>query len=221
MKTMELVNMLATGTGRQAGADSRAVARHAAARMAVALALGLLGAALLLAILYGVRSDLRQLLQQPLFWMKVSFPLAALLAGQVAAARLARPGMRIGLGPATALLLPPAVLWLAGGSWLALAPPSQRLELLLGSSWEVCSLNVALLSLPTLATMLWFLRGFAPTRLRAAGAVAGLVAGAQGVLVYTLYCVEMAPPFWGVWYVLGVLLPTLAGAWCGPWLLRW
>jgi len=53
------------------------------------------------------------------------------------------------------------------------------------------------------------------------GAVAGLVAGAQGVLVYSLYCVEMAPPFWGVWYVLGVALPTGAGALCGPWLLRW
>ena len=155
------------------------------------------------------------------FWMKVSFPLAALLAGQLAASRLALPGMRMGLAPAAGLLLPPALLWLAGGSWLALAPPSQRLDLLLGSSWEVCSANVALLSLPTLASMLWFLRGMAPTQLRAAGAVAGLVAGAQGVLVYSLYCVEMAPPFWGVWYVLGVALPTGAGALCGPWLLRW
>ncbi|MFX7052484.1 NrsF family protein, partial [Acinetobacter baumannii] len=26
---------------------------------------------------------------------------------------------------------------------------------------------------------------------------------------------------WGVWYVLGVALPTGAGALCGPWLLRW
>lgn len=221
MKTMELVNMLAAGTERQAAGGRPVMLRHVTARMAVALALGLLGALLLLAALYGVRSDLGQLLQAPLFWMKVSFPLAALLAGQMAAARLARPGVRIGLGPAAALLLPPLVLWLAGGSWLALAPPSQRLELLLGSSWEVCSLNVALLSLPTLATMLWFMRGLAPTRLHAAGAVAGLVAGAQGVLVYSLYCVEMAPPFWGVWYVLGVALPTLAGAWSGPWLLRW
>ncbi|WP_069374403.1 DUF1109 domain-containing protein [Herbaspirillum seropedicae] len=221
MKTMELVNMLAAGTGDSSCPGQRSLARNAAARMAVALAVGLMGAALLLALLYGVRSDLRTLLQQPLFWMKVSFPLAALSAGQLAATRLARPGMRIGLGPAAALLLPPCVLWLAGGVWLALAPPSQRLELLLGSSWEVCSANVALLSLPTLATMLWFLRGLAPTQLRAAGAAAGLVAGAQGVLVYSLYCVEMAPPFWGVWYVLGVALPTAAGAWCGPWLLRW
>nr|WP_050468032.1 DUF1109 domain-containing protein [Herbaspirillum chlorophenolicum] len=213
---MELVDMLAAGTG-----GSRRLPGGAGTRMAVALAAGLGGSALLLAIIYGVRSDMPELLLQPLFWLKVSFPLAVLLAAQAAAARLARPGMRIGVGPAAALLLPPAVLWLAGAGWLALAPPSQRLELLLGSTWEVCSLNVALLSLPTLASMFWFMRGLAPTRLAAAGAIAGLVAGAQGVLVYSLYCVEMAPPFWGVWYVLGVLAPTLLGAWLGPVLLRW
>jgi hypothetical protein len=31
----------------------------------------------------------------------------------------------------------------------------------------------------------------------------------------------MAPPFWGIWYVLGVLGPTLLGALSGPVLLRW
>lgn len=217
MKTMELVDMLAAGAG-QAGSGRRGAA---GARMAVALAGGLAGSALLLAVIYGVRSDMPELLAQPLFWLKVSFPLAVLLAAQAAAARLARPGMRIGIGPAAALLLPPAALWLAGAGWLALAPPSQRLELVLGSTWEVCSLNVALLSLPTLAAMFWFMRGLAPTRLAAAGAITGLVAGAQGVLVYSLYCVEMAPSFWGVWYVLGVLAPTALGALSGPILLRW
>ncbi|EOA02175.1 hypothetical protein HFRIS_023957, partial [Herbaspirillum frisingense GSF30] len=101
---MELVNMLAAGTEGQAAGGRPVMLRHVTARMAVALALGLLGALLLLAALYGVRSDVRQLLQAPLFWMKVSFPLAALLAGQMAAARLARPGVRIGPGPAAALL---------------------------------------------------------------------------------------------------------------------
>lgn len=217
MKTMELVNMLAAGTG---GAGKRRSTGDGA-RMALALAAGLGGSALLLATIYGVRSDMPALLLQPLFWLKVSFPLAVLLAAQAAAARLARPGVRIGLGPAAALLLPPAALWLSGAGWLALAPPSQRLELLLGSTWEVCSGNVALLSLPTLVAMFWFMRGLAPTRLMTAGAIAGLVAGAQGVLVYSLYCVEMAPPFWGVWYVLGVAAPTLVGALSGPVLLRW
>lgn len=218
MKTMELVNLLAAGTG---GTGGKHLASSDGARMAIALATGLGGAALLLAIIYGVRSDMPALLLQPLYWLKVSFPLAVLLAAQAAAVRLARPGIKIGLGPAAALILPPLALWLAGAGWLALAPPSQRLELLLGATWEVCSLNIALLSLPTLAAMFWFMRGRAPTRLMAAGAIAGLVAGAQGVLVYSLYCVEMAPPFWGIWYVLGMLAPTLLGALAGPLLLRW
>lgn len=218
MKTMELVNLLAAGTG---GTNGKHLASGDGARMAIALAAGLGGAALLLAIIYGVRSDMPALLLQPLYWLKVSFPLAVLLAAQAAAVRLARPGIKIGLGPAAALILPPLALWLAGAGWLALAPPSQRLELLLGATWEVCSLNIALLSLPTLAAMFWFMRGRAPTRLMAAGAVAGLVAGAQGVLVYSLYCVEMAPPFWGIWYVLGMLAPTLLAALSGPVLLRW
>jgi hypothetical protein len=216
MKTMELVEMLAAGGNAKPGRIGLA-----GPRMGMALALGLAGSALLLAAVYGVRSDMPELLRQPLFWLKVSFPLAVLLAAQAIAVRLARPGMRVGLGPATRLALPPAALWLAGACWLALAPSSLRLELLLGTTWEVCSLNIALLSLPTLASMFWFMRGLAPTRLATAGAIAGLVAGAQGVLVYSLYCVEMAPPFWGVWYVLGMLAPTAVGALCGPLLLRW
>jgi hypothetical protein len=40
-------------------------------------------------------------------------------------------------------------------------------------------------------------------------------------LVYTLHCPELAAPFLGLWYVLGMLLPALAGAALGPWLLRW
>lgn len=214
MNTKQLVAMLAHG----GGASPAALAPR---RMGVALSAGLACSALLLALIYGVRADMPELLRQPLFWLKVSFPLAVLLAALSAAARLARPGMLVGHGAAIALVLPPATLWLAGACWLALAPPSLRVGLVLGSTWQVCSLNVALLSLPTLATMFWFLRGLAPTRLVAAGAMAGLVAGAQGVIVYSLYCVEMAPPFWGVWYVLGMLAPAALGALAAPALLRW
>jgi hypothetical protein len=61
----------------------------------------------------------------------------------------------------------------------------------------------------------------APTRLRIAGAAAGFAAGAAGALVYTLHCPEMAAPFLGIWYVLGMLIPTAVGAALGPSLLRW
>jgi hypothetical protein len=61
----------------------------------------------------------------------------------------------------------------------------------------------------------------APTRLRLAGAAGGLAAGAAGALVYTLHCPELAAPFLASWYVLGMLIPTAAGALLGPRLLRW
>jgi hypothetical protein len=39
--------------------------------------------------------------------------------------------------------------------------------------------------------------------------------------VYTLHCPEMTAPFLGIWYVLGMLIPTAVGAELGPSLLRW
>jgi RNA polymerase sigma-70 factor (ECF subfamily) len=54
-----------------------------------------------------------------------------------------------------------------------------------------------------------------------AGAVAGLLSGAVGALIYCLHCPELAAPFIGFWYLLGILIPTAAGALFGPRLLRW
>ena len=47
------------------------------------------------------------------------------------------------------------------------------------------------------------------------------LAGAIGALVYCLHCPELAPPFLGFWYLLGMLIPAAAGAALGPRLLRW
>ena len=65
------------------------------------------------------------------------------------------------------------------------------------------------------------LRGLAPTRLRAAGMVAGGLAGAAAALVYAVHCNEMALPFLAVWYVLGMFVPAALGAAAGPRFLRW
>lgn len=65
------------------------------------------------------------------------------------------------------------------------------------------------------------MRGLAPTRLALAGAASGLLAGALGALVYALHCTEIAAPFLGIWYVIGMLIPTAIGALLGPRMLRW
>jgi hypothetical protein len=65
------------------------------------------------------------------------------------------------------------------------------------------------------------MKGLAPTRLRLAGAAAGLLAGTTGALVYCLHCPELEAPFLGFWYLLGMLIPTAVGALLGSRLLRW
>lgn len=213
MKTDQLVALLAAGAAP--------VAPHAVARrFAAALALGGLGAVLLLVFWLGLRPDLAQLARLPLFWVKPAFPAALAGAALLAAARLARPGMRlgrVGLGLAWPLLL----VWLVGAGMLAAAAPEQRLALVFGETWASCPFNVALLSLPLFVTLLWAMKGLAPTRLALAGAAAGLLAGALGALVYALHCPESSLTFLGIWYVLGMAIPTVAGALLGPRLLRW
>ena len=54
---------------------------------------------------------------------------------------------------------------------------------------------IATLSVPTFAAMAWATKGFAPTRLRLAGAAMGLASGGVAAAVYSLHCPEMAAPF--------------------------
>ncbi|MDE2299455.1 MAG: DUF1109 family protein, partial [Burkholderiales bacterium] len=75
--------------------------------------------------------------------------------------------------------------------------------------------------LPALAGTLWAVRGLAPTRPRAAGLAAGLLAGAVGALGYALSCPEVSITFVAVWYSLGIALVGGAGAALGPRVLRW
>jgi hypothetical protein len=175
--------------------------------------------ALLLALLR-VRSDLAVAVMLPLFWLKAGFAAVMACAGVTLAARLARPGARLGAAPAVAglsLLL----LWLVALAVLELAEPSRRVGLMLGNTWLVCPWLIAMLAAPLLATNLWAVRGLAPTRLRTAGFACGLSAGALAALVYCLHCPEMALPFVAIWYVLGMLVPAVIGALIGPRLLRW
>lgn len=189
-------------------------------RFLLSLACGPLCAVALMLVLLHPRADLALALTWPMFWMKVLWPL---LVGGLACAlllRLGRPGLRAGAGPALAFAPLPLVT-LAGLMVLARAAPGDRLALLLGQTWFDCPELVVLLALPAFVLALAALRGMAPTRLRLAGAVAGLFAGAAGAFAYAFHCPEMQLPFLGVWYVLGMAVPAAFGAWLGPRLLRW
>jgi hypothetical protein len=213
MKTRDLVERLAS--------DGSPVERNAAPRLLDrALLQGLAGSTILLVALYGVRSDMPQLILTTMFWVRLAFPLAIIAAAMKLAERLGRPGARLRLAW-FAVALPIATMLLAAGSIVLATPPGYRLQLMLGMTWRTTTASVVLLSLPSLVAMLRAMKRLAPTRLALAGAGAGLLAGAQGLLVYSLYCSEMAAPFWGVWYVLAIAVMTAIGAAIAPRCLRW
>jgi hypothetical protein len=213
MKTDELVTLLATGAEAvELDASSR--------RYAAALGWGAFGATLLMAILLGVRPDIDAAARLPMFWIKLAFPASVTVASLVAAARLSRPGVRLGWVPG-ALVAPVLAVWLLTAYVLLATPQPERAELIMGRTWQYCLFSLPMLSVPVFVATFWAMKGLAPTRLALAGAAAGLLAGAFGALVYALHCPEMEAPFLGVWYVAGMLIPAAAGALLGPIVLRW
>jgi hypothetical protein len=213
MKTDDLIVMLATG----AGATDSGIVRQ---RLAIASGAGIVGAALLMAGLLGVRHDFAQALMLPMFWVKLAFVGSLSLLSLLAVARLARPG--VALGWVSRLLAAPVLaIWLLAGMVLWQAGPEQRASLFFGDTWLVCPFLIAMLSMPAFAALTWAVRGLAPVRLRLAGAFVGLLSGALAGVIYCLHCPEMGAPFVAFWYALGMLLPALGGMLLGPRLLRW
>ncbi len=213
MKTDDLVSLLATGAE---AVDPRAGVR----RCAVAVGAGVLVAAAMMATWLGVRGSLAQDVAVPMLWVKFAFVASLAAGGWIAAVRLGRPGATLAGVPA-ALAAPVLAMWTLAAVALNGADASQRAELFLGQTWNACPLNIAVLSVPVFVAALWGMKGFAPTRPALAGAAAGLLAGAAGAVVYAFHCPELAAPFLGTWYVLGMLIPTAAGAIVGRFALRW
>ncbi len=213
MKTDDLISMLATGV--------TPVDRHEfSRRFGIAVATGAALATLLVAATLHARADLADVAVTPLFWAKVALPLSLLVGAWWMVTRLARPGMATGaswLG----VTVPFAAVWLGALYVITQTPAGERAAAVLGQTWRVCPFNIAVLSMPVFIAVFWALRGLAPTRLRLTGAVGGLLSGAVATLAYCLHCPEMGVAFWGVWYVLGMLVPTAMGAWLAPRLLRW
>jgi hypothetical protein len=201
--------------------DVPPVRRHAVGRrLAIGMAGGALASVLLVTVWLGVRPDLGEAMRGPAFWMKWGYTLSLALLAIGATARLARPDA----GSLRWLwLLAVPVLLLAGYGLTEMlrAPQATWLSMWLGHSWMVCPWRVLTLAAPIFIGLLWSFRRLAPTRLRLAGAAAGLASGAFAAMVYCLHCPEVSAIFVLTWYSLGILLAASAGALLGPRLLRW
>jgi hypothetical protein len=168
----------------------------------------------------GLRHDLASAVALPMFWVKLALPALLLAGAWLTTLRLSRPGVRLGRA-LWLLAVPPLAIWALAACQLVSAAPEEVEGLVYGFSWEVCPLLIAGLSVPLFAALMAVMSSLAPTRPLAAGAATGLLAGSAAALVYALHCPEMGAPFLGIWYLVGMLIPTAAGALVGRWVLRW
>ncbi|NYT40741.1 DUF1109 domain-containing protein [Sphingomonas sp. R-74633] len=189
-------------------------------RLAIGLALGGLVSAGLVALVLGIRPDLGLAMRGTAFWVKWSYTFSLAIAAVVMIAQLARPDSQR-LRWTWLLAIPVTLLAGLGALELARTPPGKWLAMWLGHSWMICPWLVLALAMPIFIGLLWSFRRLAPTRLRAAGAAAGLAAGAFAATVYCIHCPEVSAIFVLTWYSLGILLAASLGALLGPRLLRW
>jgi hypothetical protein len=212
-KTSALIDRLAT--------DLKPSRSDALLRLAATGALaGTVISAIAVMSLWGARPDMPGALYTSPFWIKAAFTFALALAGFLAALKLARPDGKAGR---PALLASIAVLALGVLAIVQMASTPEELwkSLVMGKTSAVCPWLIMLLAIPILLGMVWALRKMAPTRLRLAGAAAGLTAGALSAFVYSISCDEYTMPFVFVWYGGEIAAMTIVGALIGPKTLRW
>jgi hypothetical protein len=213
MNTDQLISSLTT--------DVRRVPRRAHAQwIGTGIAGGAVVTLVLVTALLGVRPDLHVAMHGFAFWMKWTYTISLGVGAVFAVARLSRPTPS-SLRGAWLLAVPVLLLAGIGIGELATTPYRDWLAMWLGQSWKVCPWLVLSLSMPIFVGLLWSFRRMAPTRLRAAGAAAGLAAGAWAATIYCLHCPEVSAIFVLTWYSLGILLAAGIGALVGPRLLRW
>jgi hypothetical protein len=213
VKTDDLVSMLSTGAEP---VDPKRVAW----RYLLALGGGSLAALALMATTLKLNPALPQELSEPMFWVRETFCASLGVIGIVGITRLARPGRPLGLIP-VGIALPVIAMWALAAVILLIAASPSRAELIFGRTSRVCPFLIAMIGAPPFFALVWALRGLAPTRLRLTGGTAGFAAGSIGALAYSLHCPELAAPFIGIWYLLGITICATLGVWAGPRLLRW
>lgn len=211
MKTDDLIAALAQDR-QLAAAPGRLVARAVPVAVVIA-AVGLLTTA-------GPRADLAEVLDAPRFLFKFLATLSLAVPALLLLPRVAVPVARAA-GWWQALWLGPLVV-LAGVVFELLSLPRESwLESAVGHNALWCLFMVPTLAIAPLAATLYCLRQAAPASPARAGAVAGLASGSLAAMVYAMHCTDDSPLFVGLWYSLGVLLVSAAGAGLAARLARW
>jgi hypothetical protein len=212
MDTEQLIRTLA--------ADSA----HRTARVSAVLALSLLVAAplsiLVFATFLGVRPDIMTAMHNPFFDMKFAVTLSLAIPAIVISLHLSRPEALL-RGWGWLLLLPVAMLAVAIGGEMMMAPAMPMAARLVGRNSRVCLAAIPAMSLPLLAGALFGLRHGAPARPAIAGAIAGLLSAGLAATLYASHCTDDSPLFVATWYTLATILVAAVGAVAGSKVLRY
>jgi hypothetical protein len=168
----------------------------------------------------GPRPDIAVAAETPRFLFKFVLTLALALTAACAFAALSRPGAPVAWA-ARLLAVAPLLALAAVAAELFMLPSGQWEARWIGTNAMLCMTFIPLIGLGPLAILLWAMRQGAPTRPRAAGALAGLLAGGIAATFYAAHCFDDSPLFVATWYTLAVALLAAVGAVAGGRLLRW
>ena len=212
MKTDQLIAALA--------ADAKTTEMPIGRSLWLAFAGGLVVAALIFFVDVGFRPDLMGAFSSTRFLFKFALTLSLMVSAMGLVWHMARPG-DVPIGWVLALAAVPVVL--AGGAIaeMMMVPYAAWEHLVFGMNWQVCMVLIPVLSAAPLIALILALRHGATSHPILAGAAAGLMATGIGASLYATHCQSDSPLFVAVWYVIGTLVVTLAGALLGARFLRW
>lgn len=187
--------------------------------MLLGLGLGAMVSLAVVVAIYGVQPGLISVARGGLMAMKACYALSLAAIAVSMLMPMLRPGNLV--PDRRSLFLLPVLLLAGGALWQTVTSDADAASLWLGSNWQRCLLRIASLSVPILAGACWAIRPQAPLRLRATGALAGLVSGGIAAAMFALACTENGLGFVLAWYTLAIAISTIVGAMIGPHVLRW
>jgi hypothetical protein len=206
--TDDLIRSLASAAGtRRTASLQTAFAVTGAASLACVL--------LLVFSVIGVRQDFADMAVRMPFAFKVAYTGALVVGTSAVALYAATPG-----ASATALYaLSPAGILLALG--VIFDPTGSPILGRTNTAVVFCVGSILFLSLPAMILTFVAMRKGAPTQLRFAGAVIGVLAASVGALAYTLACKNDGTAFVAIWYAVACAIMAAIGAIVGHRVLRW
>jgi hypothetical protein len=211
VRTDDLISALA--------ADGRA-RRDIGKTFAVALLAGALVAGAAFFSTLGFRPDIDSAMRTMRFPFKFVVTLSLAIAAIAVVLRIGRPGVPMTV-PGWALIVAPLLLIAAVIIEMMVMPESTWMPRMAGKNALHCLSVIPLLSVPTLAGLIYVMRQTAPAHPALAGAMAGLASAGIAATYYASNCTDDSPLFVATWYTLAVAIVALVGAAAGSRWLRW